>query len=84
MEARVRILMLIHVRFRGTGLEHTPSELTPGLRRSEGRRGCLEYGVRHPRGGRAGAGTLTVKLGLPGWIRSSASTQMPLVSFRDW
>lgn len=26
----------------------------------------------------------TVKLGLLGWIRSSASTQMPLVSFRDW
>lgn len=26
----------------------------------------------------------TVKLGLLGWILSSASTQMPLVSFRDW
>lgn len=25
-----------------------------------------------------------MKLGLPGWMRSSASTQMPLVSFRDW
>lgn len=31
-----------------------------------------------------GTGALTVKLGLPGWIRSSASTQMPLVNFRDW
>lgn len=27
---------------------------------------------------------LTVKLGLPGWILSSASTQIPLVSFSDW
>lgn len=58
--------------------------LTPGLGRSERRRGCLEHGGRHPRAGRAGAGALTVKLGLPGWMRSSASTQMPLVSFRDW
>lgn len=31
-----------------------------------------------------GTRVLTVKLGLPGWIRSSASTQMPLVNFRDW
>lgn len=39
-------------------------------------------GREGPGAGRAGA--LTVKLGLPGWMRSSASTQMPLVSFRDW
>lgn len=54
---------------------------------SERRRQSGQQGGQQPRLGRFRGRQekgRTVKLGLLGWILSSASTQIPLVSFRDW
>lgn len=75
--SKVRILVLLHTRLSRAGCPTPPHEGQPQPRRACGQEG------RGPRAA-GGSGRLTMKLGLPGWMRSSASTQMPLVSLRDW